>query len=51
MFVSTLFSVGSGIASLREALRHPLASLGDTIIAPGELRLNCFHFRVAFNLV
>ena len=48
MFVFSLFSVGSGIASLREALRHPLASLGHTVIATRGVKVELFSLSGGF---
>ena len=48
VFVSTLFSVGSGIASLRDALTHPLASLGDTVTATREVKVELFSLLGGF---
>ena len=48
MFVSSLFSVGSGIASLREALRHPPASLGRTVIATRGVKIELFSLSGGF---
>ena len=48
VFVSTLFSVGSGIACLREALTHPLASLGDTVIATRGVKVELFSLSGGF---